>query len=75
MTKRRVIYNVKNNNGDNKRVQQVIEFVKQSGGIAYTTQMMNKYHAEALEILNTFPASPSRTSLEQLIAYTIEREK
>lgn len=75
VTKRRVIYNVKNNNGDNKRVQQVIEFVKQSGGIAYTTQMMNKYHAEALEILNTFPPSPSRTSLEQLIAYTIEREK
>lgn len=75
MTKRRVIYNVKNNNGDNKRVQQVIKFVKQSGGIAYTIEMMNKYHAEALTILNTFPPSPSRTSLEQLIAYTIEREK
>lgn len=75
LTKRRVIYNVKNNNGDSKRVQQVIDFVKKSGGIAYTIQLMNQYHAEALAILNTFPPSPSRTSLEQLIAYTIEREK
>ncbi len=75
LTKRRVIYNVKNNNGNSKKVQQVIEFVKQSGGIEYTVKLMNQYHAEALAILNTFPASPSRTSLEQLIAYTIEREK
>ncbi|WP_266202231.1 polyprenyl synthetase family protein [Pontibacter kalidii] len=75
LTKRRVIYNVKNNNGDNKRVQQVIDFVKNSGGIAYTIKQMNHYHAEALAILHTFPDNPSRRSLEQLIAYTIEREK
>lgn len=75
LTKRRVIYNVKNNNGNSKRVQQVIDFVKQSGGIDYTIELMKQYHAEALAILNTFPPSPSRTSLEQLISYTIEREK
>ncbi|MHC2992441.1 polyprenyl synthetase [Pontibacter sp. HJ8] len=75
MTKRRVIYNVKNNNGDNKRVQDVIDYVKSSGGIQYTIEAMNHYHAEALAILRTFPPSPSRTSLEQLIAYTIDREK
>ena len=56
-------------------MQDVIDFVKQSGGIAYTIKRMNQYHMEALAILNTFPASTSRTSLEQLIAYTIEREK
>ncbi len=75
ITKRKVIYNVKNNNGDSKRVQKVIDFVKQSGGIDYTIQLMNQYHAEALAILHTFPESPSRRSLEYLIAYTIEREK
>jgi octaprenyl-diphosphate synthase len=53
----------------------VIDYVKTSGGIQYTIEAMNRYHAEALAILHTFPASPSRTSLEQLIAYTIEREK
>jgi octaprenyl-diphosphate synthase len=75
LEKRRVIFNVKNNEGHRDRVQQVIEFVKQSGGLDYAIATMKSYRDEALEILYTFPDSPSRTSLEQLINYTIEREK
>ncbi|MFD2786662.1 polyprenyl synthetase family protein [Hymenobacter rubripertinctus] len=75
LTKRRVIFNVKNNDGRKDRVQAVIEFVKQSGGLEYAIRVMERYRDEALEILRTFPASASRTSLEQLINYTIEREK
>ncbi|GAA4381760.1 polyprenyl synthetase family protein [Hymenobacter koreensis] len=75
LTKRRIIYNVKNNDGRSDRVQAVIEFVKQSGGLDYAIQRMKQYRDEALEILHTFPASPARTSLQQLIDYTIEREK
>lgn len=75
LEKRRMIFNVKNNEGHRERVQQVIEFVKQSGGLAYAVATMEKYRDEAIEILHTFPASTSRTSLEQLINYTIEREK
>ena len=36
---------------------------------------MKQYRDDALTILHTFPESPSRTSLEELINYTIEREK
>jgi octaprenyl-diphosphate synthase len=75
LEKRRVIFNVKNNEGRRDRVQQVIEFVKQSGGLDYAIAVMKQYRDEALAILFTFPESPSRTSLEQLINYTIEREK
>ena len=75
LTKRRVIFNVKNNDGRRDRVQQVIEFVKQSGGLAYAIAVMERYRDEALAVLRTFPESASRTSLEQLINYTIEREK
>jgi len=75
LEKRRVIFNVKNNEGRRDRVQAVIEFVKQSGGLDYAIGVMKQYRDEALEILYTFPESPSRTSLEQLINYTIEREK
>ncbi|MCR5889396.1 polyprenyl synthetase family protein [Hymenobacter sp. J193] len=75
LTKRRVIFNVKNNEGRKDRVQQVIDFVKQSGGLDYAIRTMERYRDEALDILRTFPASSSRTSLEQLINYTIEREK
>ncbi|AMJ65093.1 polyprenyl synthetase family protein [Hymenobacter sp. PAMC 26628] len=75
LEKRRMIFNVKNNGGHRERVQQVIEFVKQSGGLDYAIATMEKYRDEAIEILHTFPESASRTSLEQLINYTIEREK
>lgn len=75
LEKRKVIFNVKNNEGRRDRVQAVIEFVKQSGGLDYAIGVMKQYRDEALAILFTFPESPSRTSLEQLINYTIEREK
>ncbi|MDO7876775.1 polyprenyl synthetase family protein [Hymenobacter sp. ASUV-10] len=75
LEKRKVIFNVKNNEGRRDRVQAVIEFVKQSGGLDYAIGVMKQYRDEALAILYTFPDSPSRTSLEQLINYTIEREK
>jgi octaprenyl-diphosphate synthase len=75
LTKRRVIFNVKNNDGRKDRVQSVIEFVKKTGGLDYAISVMERYRDEALTILRTFPDSPSRDSLEQLINYTIEREK
>jgi len=75
LTKRRIIYNVKNNDGRKDRIQAVIDFVKQSGGLDYAIQAMQRYRDEALQLLYTFPVSPARTSLEQLINYTIEREK
>jgi len=74
-TKRQMIYHVKNNNGKNEVVAKVIEFVKKSGGLDYAIGQMNAYAEEALQILQSFQSSPSRTSLEQLISYTIEREK
>ncbi len=75
LEKRRMIFNVKNNEGHRERVQQVIAFVKQSGGLDYAIATMKRYRDEALAILHTFPDSASRTSLAQLINYTIEREK
>ena len=75
LEKRRVIYNVKNNAGRRDRVQYVIDFVKSTGGLDYAIQTMKRFRDEALDILHTFPESASRTSLEQLINYTIERDK
>ena len=73
--KRRIINTVKNNSNDPKRVNEVIAFVKQSGGIEYATQAMQHYVDEAKAILYSFPESAYRTSLEQLVQYTIERSK
>lgn len=73
--KRRIINIVKNESENPKKVDQVIAFVKNSGGIDYATEAMNRYVAEAQTMLNSFPDSPYRKSLHQLVQYTIERSK
>lgn len=73
--KRRIINIVKNHNENPKKVKEVITFVKESGGMTYATEVMNRYHAEALTILESFSDSLFKESLKRLVAYTIERNK
>lgn len=73
--KRRVINIIKNESENSKKVKEVITFVKKSGGIEHTIQVMQKFHKEAMQILYSFPENESRKSLESLINYTIERKK
>ena len=73
--KRRIIYMVKNQSEQSKKVREVIDFVKQSGGLTYATEAMKRHHEEAKQLLCTFPDSPYKRSLARLVEYTIEREK
>jgi len=73
--KNRIINIIKNDSENSKKVKEVIDFVKKSGGIEYTIEVMQTYHKEALEILHSFPDNEAQKSLEQLINYTIERKK
>jgi len=74
LEKRRIIGYVKNESENSKKVQEVISFVKKSGGIDYAQQVMQKYYSQALEILKPFPESEFKTSLQQLVQFTIERK-
>lgn len=73
LEKRRIISIVKNESGKPKKVKEVIDFVKKSGGIAYANQMMTKFHEEAMLLLHHLPESEYKISLKQLVQYTIER--
>ncbi|MCF6359638.1 MAG: polyprenyl synthetase family protein [Cyclobacteriaceae bacterium] len=73
--KRKIINLIKNHSHKPKKVKEVIEFVKQSGGIEYSIEVMNTYHHQALEVLSDFPDSDYKTSLQKLIDYTINRHK
>ena len=73
LEKRRVISIIRNESGKPKKVKEVIEFVKKSGGIEYAQQTMNKFHEEAIQLLNGLPASNYKNSLQQLVQFTIER--
>jgi octaprenyl-diphosphate synthase len=73
--KRRIINIIKNHNEEPEEVQKVIQFVTTSGGLEYAAGKMNEYKEKALDILNEFPESPARTSLIQLVNFTVERTK
>jgi octaprenyl-diphosphate synthase len=72
--KKEIIYIVKNNNNDKKKVKFVIDNVVAYGGINYATQKMFEYRDNALTILHSFPLSPAREALEELVRYTTDRK-
>jgi octaprenyl-diphosphate synthase len=73
--RRHIINLIKNHSEKPQKVAEVIQFVRDSGGIQYATEAMNKLVEEARHILLSFPNSPYRTSLEGLVQFTIERSK
>ena len=71
--KKEIINIVKNNNNDKKKVKFVIDNVVANGGIEYAKQKMIEYRDKAITILYSFPESPSRAALEELVRYTTDR--
>ncbi|MDI1324194.1 MAG: polyprenyl synthetase family protein [Algoriphagus sp.] len=75
LEKKRIIHMIRNRSEEKKAVNEVIGFVKKSGGLEYAETVMNRYYQEALEILKSFPESIYKTSLADLVSYTIDRKK
>jgi octaprenyl-diphosphate synthase len=73
LEKRRIIGIIKNDSENSKKVREVISFVKNSGGIDYARKAMEKYYQQALDQLKLMPESTYKTSLGQLVRFTIER--
>ena len=73
--KRRIRRIVKSNNPKAKSIQEVIAFVKASGGIEYAIKVMNDFYEKAKVILETLPESVFKNSMSDLIQFTIERSK
>lgn len=73
--RRKIVNTVKNHHDNPDKVQEIIDYVLTSGGIEYATQKMHEYVKEALEILHSFAQNESRDSLEQLVLYTVNRNK
>ena len=66
---------IRHHNKNSQKVRDVIRFVKEAGGIQYSTQKMNEYINKALDILNKFPESEAKSSLQKLALYTASRVK
>ena len=72
--RREIIYIIKNQNKDKKKIRFVLDAVTDAGGIKYANQKMNEYRDEALSILFQFPESNIRKGLEELVRYTTDRK-
>lgn len=72
--KRKIIYIVKNQNTDKEKVNEVISYVHQSGGIEYSVKRMNEYRDKALTMLEQYPDTDAKKALIELVNYVIDRK-
>ena len=75
LQRRKIISTIRLHHKNKKKVEEVIEFVKSSGGIDFATEKMNEYKQKALDILASFPENDARNSLQNLVDYTTKRKK
>lgn len=70
-----LINSVKNHNKNKQRVKEVIQFVKEIGGLDYAVLKMNYYQQEAFKLLDSYPESAYKESLYVMMNYVIDRKK
>ena len=66
---------VKNHNTDREKVDWLIDRVMESGGMEYARQKMHELTDKSIELLREFPENEARNALEQLIEYSVDRNK
>jgi octaprenyl-diphosphate synthase len=73
--KRRIINVVKNENMNKTKVDELIQYIREQGGLEYTISKMNEYKEKADQILMSMPESIYRTSLFELSEFVINRSR
>ena len=66
---------VRRHNKNDKKIKEIIQFVKDKGGIEYTEKIMMGYGSRALDVLEKYPDSEAKESLKELVNYTVKRKK
>lgn len=72
--KKRIMRIVRKKKKSRSDIREVSQFVHDTGGISYTRERMHAYANEARDLLMTFPDSPARSSMLDLVDYTVKRE-
>ncbi|OFY65931.1 MAG: polyprenyl synthetase [Bacteroidetes bacterium RIFCSPLOWO2_02_FULL_36_8] len=75
LKKRHIINLIRNHTDDTSKVKEIIEFVNTSGGLAYASKQMVYFRDKAFEQLFSLPSGAYRSAMEELVIFTIEREK
>ncbi len=70
-----MIRKIRNGNRSQRVVNDVVHFVNEMGGISFAFDKMHEFKSSAMEILQSFPESPARDSLRELVEFTVSRNK
>jgi octaprenyl-diphosphate synthase len=74
-TRNKILKIIGNKEKSRDEIQEVIHFVIENGGMEYSEFKMHLYRDKALAILNTYPDSEVRSSLQEFVLYTTSRNK
>ncbi len=73
--KKHIINLIKRHSDKPEKVKEVIDFVKQSNGLDYAKNAMERYSQNAFDILDEFPEVPAREALRELVTFVTQRKK
>jgi octaprenyl-diphosphate synthase len=73
--RRNIINIVKRHSEKPEKVREVIDFVRNSGGLDYAESAMEEHKMEAFRLLHEFPESPSRQAMEDLVNFVTARKR
>ena len=72
-TRKKIQYILKNEFKNKERIEEVIQVVKDSGGIRYAENKMLAFRDEALGLLLEFKDKEVRSAMEELVRFTTDR--
>ena len=70
-----IVNSIKKYNKDQRRVKELIELVKNKGGLDYAVTKMKFFQSQALELIKNYPESEFKEALIMMVNYVIERNK
>lgn len=68
------IRKVLKNGNDKIKVKEVMQFVKENKGVNYALTIAEKYSNQAINSLNVFPDSDTKSSMKELIDFVTQRK-
>ncbi|MEL7585228.1 MAG: polyprenyl synthetase family protein [Prolixibacteraceae bacterium] len=73
--RRRILQEVRRKNKSSAKIQELVDFVIEQGGLIAATDQMNTYRDQAISKIKEFPDTPARDALIELVNYVTTREK
>ena len=73
--RKEIIRLINKKSGKPKTLERILEFAYSYEGPQYAKRKMNVYRDHAISILHEFPESETRSSLEELVHFIVERKK